>query len=1057
MFAPRRPTLSPARRGRPLALEALEPREVPATIRIVTYNIEADINGVTTPRPGLYQVLEGIGEEQVQGHVQPLDILLLQETTSNTTTVDPIVSNLNSFYGSLATYARSPYQATQNGSNSSGNGPNALVYNTLTLNLLASVGVGTPQGSTNGEYRQVVRYEFQPVGATGSTGIFYVYTEHAKAGTTSSDFTARNQEAQIVRNDEATLPADARVLYTGDLNTTSSGDASYQTLTAATSPGGAAQGQGFDPINRPGNWDTNSAFKDIMSESATDLRYRDDHELATQNVLNNTAGGLGYISGSYHTFGVNGSTPEGGSVNNGSNTALNSDLVQDGPTFISAATLYADLTTASDHLPVVADYTISTTVPTTTTLTAAGPNPSETGVGVSFTATVAGGAVVSGETVTIRDASNGNAVVATPTLTNGTATVTVSGLGTGSHNLFAAYAGDATHAASQSGAVAQQVLPTFQVTGLVPTATGFRVTFDAPLDTGTPAMYGAAPANVSLLSGSSPVAGSLAIDPTGMAATFVATGTFVGGAPVAGVLSPGPYTVVLGGAAGGLRDSVGNALDGDGNGTPGDDYTGGFTVAASALPVVSAPYFARGYSQPVNLPGNSTNGIPLGITVPAGGAVVTSVVFDFAYDPTLLTVTGGSVVAGGFTGTVTVVSPGLVHVALGGGSLAAGTTTTVADLTAVVPGTALFKNKEVLDIRNISLNGGTNNGLDGSAVHVAAFVGDASFAHHYSAQDAFLINQFAVGGPSAQSADNYRVLDPKIIGDVDSNGTVNGQDAFNTNVQAVGNPTTPANLFPALPTGTSPGTGGPDPWLYLDPVITARVGDTVTVHLNINVTDPKGFTFESDDLAIRFDPARVVVSNVRAGGLLGSVATAANIDNAGGRLLVGQFWAAAGVPFLPRGTVGAILDFDITIRPGAGAVSVLKLARDIGPCITELNGGAATLSPAPDNSRYNPATDGVVEALGRRTGAVDRFGRDVAVVAAPPELGFVPWLAEVVGVRSPRFEIDHVGSPELAVLVPKPPSVPVRLPEEARSAGQIEDQWSVDVDVSPALEWGTRR
>src|SRR5262249_10113141 len=158
-----------------------------------------------------------------------------------------IVTNLNSFYGSLATYARSPYQATQNGSNSFGNGPNALVYNTRTLNLLASVGVGTPQGSTNGEYRQVVRYEFQPVGASGSTGIFYVYTEHAKAGTASSDFTARNQEAQIVRNDEATLPANAQVLYTGDLNTTSSSDASYQTLTAATSPGGAAQGQGFDP------------------------------------------------------------------------------------------------------------------------------------------------------------------------------------------------------------------------------------------------------------------------------------------------------------------------------------------------------------------------------------------------------------------------------------------------------------------------------------------------------------------------------------------------------------------------------------------------------------------------------------------------------------------------------------------------------------------------------------------------------------------------------------------------------------------------------------------
>ena len=56
----------------------------------------------------------------------------------------------------------SPYQGTQNGSNGSGNGPNAMVYNTNTLQLVASVGVGTPGGSGNGEYRQVMRYEFAP-------------------------------------------------------------------------------------------------------------------------------------------------------------------------------------------------------------------------------------------------------------------------------------------------------------------------------------------------------------------------------------------------------------------------------------------------------------------------------------------------------------------------------------------------------------------------------------------------------------------------------------------------------------------------------------------------------------------------------------------------------------------------------------------------------------------------------------------------------------------------------------------------------------------------------
>src|SRR5215470_18783188 len=97
------------------------------SIRIVTYNIEADTGGVTTPRAGMSTVLQGIGDEVVNGTSRPLDILSLQETTSNTTTVDPIVNMLNGLYGA-GIYARSPYQGTQNGSAGSGNGPNAMVY-----------------------------------------------------------------------------------------------------------------------------------------------------------------------------------------------------------------------------------------------------------------------------------------------------------------------------------------------------------------------------------------------------------------------------------------------------------------------------------------------------------------------------------------------------------------------------------------------------------------------------------------------------------------------------------------------------------------------------------------------------------------------------------------------------------------------------------------------------------------------------------------------------------------------------------------------------------------
>jgi Endonuclease/Exonuclease/phosphatase family len=358
------------------------------TLRVVTYNIEADINGATSPRPGLIipsgggtvqqgGVLEGIGEEILGGDAaQPLDILALQETTSNPTTVTPIVDGLNSFYNVPGMYAMSPYQGTESGGFAgSGNGPNAIVYNTTTLQLVASVPVDPPGGtsklgSSSGEYREVMRYEFAPAGVTPApSNEFYVYVSHYKSGTTSSDLTYRADEAQIIRNDEAVnLPANASVLYVGDYNVTTSGEASYQTIIAPSAPNGTPQGRGIDPLNPSGaaniNWGTsttNSSILAMESESSTDLRYRDDFEVMTTNIYTGGSGALTLVPGTYHVFGNNGTTPYYGAANSGSNTSLNNDLTPGAP--ISASTLYADLTTASDHLPVVADYLLAATLP----------------------------------------------------------------------------------------------------------------------------------------------------------------------------------------------------------------------------------------------------------------------------------------------------------------------------------------------------------------------------------------------------------------------------------------------------------------------------------------------------------------------------------------------------------------------------------------------------------------------------------------------------------------------------------------------------------------------
>ncbi len=323
-------------------------------LRVVTYNIEADIDGVTTPRDGLYTVLEAIGQQRSGNVQQPIDVLALEETTSNGVTVAPIVTALNAYYGA-GTYAAANYQGTQRGSAASGNGPNAMIYNTTTVTLLSQGGVAGTPSKSGGAYRQVVRYAFQPVNSPAATA-FYVYVSHMKSsfgGTTDAILAARNAEAQLITADVASLPAGTSVLSMGDFNLDGSSEDAYQSLTT--------NGPFIDPLNvNPQNNNENfsaAAYKAIMTESSTSLRYRDDIQFMTANVFTGASSmGLRYVPGSSRAFGNNGTTAVGKSVNLSTNTALSTNF--QGP--IAATDALAALTTGSDHLPQVTDYFVAT-------------------------------------------------------------------------------------------------------------------------------------------------------------------------------------------------------------------------------------------------------------------------------------------------------------------------------------------------------------------------------------------------------------------------------------------------------------------------------------------------------------------------------------------------------------------------------------------------------------------------------------------------------------------------------------------------------------------------
>lgn len=359
------------------------------TVRIAAYNIEADTpgpapnNGLVNPSSGgsavAGGVLQGIGEQVLSdGVARPLDIVTLEET-SGSSTLTPIVAGLNTFYGNLNPLWANAYVAARLGTvtTGTGNGPNALIYNTRTLQLLADVkvdpiGGSGALGSSSGMYREVMLYEFAPANQTAApSNEFYIYVSHYKADSGSGPAASRAKEAAIIRTNEATLPANASVLYVGDYNVDNgSGEQGYQTIIApnAPAPSGAAQGQGVDPLNVSGsttiNWEistTNKSILYMLSEESYDLQYRDDLQICTTNVYNGTSGGLALVPNTYESFGNNASITYGSTVANATNTAL-TNIPTGSP--ISANQLLTDLTSASDHLPIVADYTIPVVQPT---------------------------------------------------------------------------------------------------------------------------------------------------------------------------------------------------------------------------------------------------------------------------------------------------------------------------------------------------------------------------------------------------------------------------------------------------------------------------------------------------------------------------------------------------------------------------------------------------------------------------------------------------------------------------------------------------------------------
>jgi PKD repeat protein len=405
-----------------------------ATLRIVSYNIDCSDQGsdanITGAAHSLPTVLQAIGLHHLGTNAQRVDLLNVEEL--NSTTLSNFTVALTNIYG-YGTYTFDPTVDTN-----TGGGPDGLIYNTQTIQVISGRSLrdgqtvllganGTyssahsPGGGNNGVTRGPLCYHLRPIGF-GTNADFYMYISHARSSSDDSQGDARYAEAQELRSDaKYNLPAGVHILFAGDWNLfNGSGENAYKCLTGQVTSDGTNwadtnlsvwantnQTQGYDPTSKTYP-PTTTVWANLTTDHAPYLYddSTDSGEYATTSRLDvqlpnalmygvyNSHGGVqitpntsdpydvsnfpaSQYSYAFEVFGNNGSVPYGDPVTEAGNTSLN-DLNNTTP---SATTVINDIVettganfTGSDHYPIFGDYQILVYQPPVASFTATPTN-----------------------------------------------------------------------------------------------------------------------------------------------------------------------------------------------------------------------------------------------------------------------------------------------------------------------------------------------------------------------------------------------------------------------------------------------------------------------------------------------------------------------------------------------------------------------------------------------------------------------------------------------------------------------------------------------------------
>ncbi len=312
--------------------------------KVMTYNLlnYGNVTSYCTNSNNSFLTKEGYLKDIIAFY-KP-DILGVNELASNSFLAGKITSDVfNSNAG--WNYQMASY------SNASGMDLINTIYYNANLFALAN------QHVLSTEVRDIILFRLyfkaEDLAQTQDTAFLNVVVSHLKAGSGSSDQQRRNLEVTTALNAMANLYPAGNYLWMGDLNVYKSSEAAFQKLLNPSQSSYAF----MDPINTPGNWNNNSSYKSVHTQSTHSssngcasgggLDDRFDFILLSDDVLNGNEH-YSYVNNSYEIPGNDGNHFNQ-SITTGSNSSASASMVQ---------TLY----NMSDHLPVILSLRVDQTV-----------------------------------------------------------------------------------------------------------------------------------------------------------------------------------------------------------------------------------------------------------------------------------------------------------------------------------------------------------------------------------------------------------------------------------------------------------------------------------------------------------------------------------------------------------------------------------------------------------------------------------------------------------------------------------------------------------------------